>query len=180
MHPTVAQASALTCCTPLMQVVMNYASRMDRYGFDYVFGPGGNLLPSGHPTAVHTAARWQVEAARGAPILGTYSRRLAAGTCKPCALKPRPASPPTGGAPGGHLYGQCVSPLVDSVFNGFNATCFAYGQTGSGKSYTMGTDAQRCAEVGPAGGPRRVHGPSVPQLLQCPALLLTPAYPLPT
>ncbi|RHY34671.1 hypothetical protein DYB32_000744 [Aphanomyces invadans] len=33
----------------------------------------------------------------------------------------------------------CVTPLVDSVFEGYNATIFAYGQTGSGKTFTMGS-----------------------------------------
>ncbi|KAJ3604290.1 hypothetical protein NHX12_029031 [Muraenolepis orangiensis] len=36
------------------------------------------------------------------------------------------------------LYEACVHPLVDSLFEGFNATVFAYGQTGSGKTYTVG------------------------------------------
>lgn len=31
-----------------------------------------------------------------------------------------------------------MSPLVDSCFQGYNATVFAYGQTGSGKTYTIG------------------------------------------
>lgn len=34
------------------------------------------------------------------------------------------------------LYTKCVTPLVDGLFKGYNATVFAYGQTGSGK---MGT-----------------------------------------
>ncbi|CAA6667527.1 unnamed protein product [Spirodela intermedia] len=38
------------------------------------------------------------------------------------------------------LYDDCVSPLVDAVFHGYNATVLAYGQTGSGKTYTMGTN----------------------------------------
>ncbi len=37
------------------------------------------------------------------------------------------------------LYDRCVSPLVDGLFRGYNATVFAYGQTGSGKTYTMGS-----------------------------------------
>lgn len=37
------------------------------------------------------------------------------------------------------LFQRCVAPLVDSCFQGYNATVFAYGQTGSGKTYTMGT-----------------------------------------
>ncbi|XP_058786276.1 kinesin-like protein KIN-4C [Vicia villosa] len=38
------------------------------------------------------------------------------------------------------IYDDCVAPLVDALFNGYNATVLAYGQTGSGKTYTMGTD----------------------------------------
>ncbi|CAI8599148.1 unnamed protein product [Vicia faba] len=38
------------------------------------------------------------------------------------------------------MYDDCVAPLVDALFNGYNATVLAYGQTGSGKTYTMGTD----------------------------------------
>lgn len=33
----------------------------------------------------------------------------------------------------------CVEPLIESNFEGYNATIFAYGQTGSGKTYTMGS-----------------------------------------
>jgi Kinesin motor domain len=44
---------------------------------------------------------------------------------------------------GGHtpakLYGDCVEPLVQGIFGGYNATIFAYGQTGSGKTFTMGS-----------------------------------------
>ncbi|XP_076880969.1 kinesin-like protein kif7 [Brachyhypopomus gauderio] len=36
------------------------------------------------------------------------------------------------------VYADCVQPLVEAFFQGFNATVFAYGQTGSGKSYTIG------------------------------------------
>lgn len=44
------------------------------------------------------------------------------------------------------LYEDCVSPLVDGLFAGYNATVFAYGQTGSGKTYTMGSAfPQTCA-----------------------------------
>ncbi|GET88903.1 mcak-like kinesin, putative [Leishmania tarentolae] len=35
------------------------------------------------------------------------------------------------------VYQRCCLPLIDTVFNHGNATCFAYGQTGSGKTYTM-------------------------------------------
>ncbi|RZC93324.1 hypothetical protein C5167_026081 [Papaver somniferum] len=38
------------------------------------------------------------------------------------------------------IYGDCVAPLVDALFDGYNATVLAYGQTGSGKTYTMGTN----------------------------------------
>jgi Kinesin motor domain len=37
------------------------------------------------------------------------------------------------------LYSDCVEPLVQGIFSGYNATVFAYGQTGSGKTYTMGS-----------------------------------------
>ncbi|KAK3104146.1 hypothetical protein FSP39_024813, partial [Pinctada imbricata] len=36
------------------------------------------------------------------------------------------------------VYKNCVEPLVQSIFEGYNATVFAYGQTGSGKTYTVG------------------------------------------
>ena len=38
------------------------------------------------------------------------------------------------------LFRECVLPLVNGLFNGFNATVFAYGQTGSGKTFTMGSE----------------------------------------
>eukprot|EP00741_Cyanophora_paradoxa_P018513 tig00021070_g17872.t2 len=38
-----------------------------------------------------------------------------------------------------HIYEECVSPLVQACFAGYNATVLAYGQTGSGKTYTMGS-----------------------------------------
>ncbi|KAM6543174.1 hypothetical protein CsatB_007621 [Cannabis sativa] len=38
------------------------------------------------------------------------------------------------------IYEDCVAPLVDALFHGYNATVLAYGQTGSGKTYTMGTN----------------------------------------
>lgn len=44
-----------------------------------------------------------------------------------------------GGQPCAYLYEQCVQPLVNGLFKGYNACCFAYGQTGSGKTYTMGS-----------------------------------------
>ncbi|KAK7386413.1 hypothetical protein VNO78_26631 [Psophocarpus tetragonolobus] len=44
-----------------------------------------------------------------------------------------------GGSPSVHMFEECVAPLVDGLFQGYNATVLAYGQTGSGKTYTMGT-----------------------------------------
>lgn len=44
-----------------------------------------------------------------------------------------------GAQPSAFLYEQCVQPLVNGLFKGYNACCFAYGQTGSGKTYTMGS-----------------------------------------
>eukprot|EP00466_Bigelowiella_natans_P018892 jgi/Bigna1/141629/aug1.64_g16337 len=35
------------------------------------------------------------------------------------------------------LFFRCGVPLIDSVFEGFNACLFAYGQTGSGKTYRL-------------------------------------------
>eukprot|EP00899_Mesostigma_viride_P021075 jgi/Mesvir1/2896/Mv13969-RA.1 len=35
------------------------------------------------------------------------------------------------------IYRECVSSLVEGLFEGFNATVLAYGQTGSGKTHTM-------------------------------------------
>ncbi|XP_058765816.1 kinesin-like protein KIN-4A [Vicia villosa] len=44
-----------------------------------------------------------------------------------------------GGSPSSEMFKECVAPLVDGLFQGYNATVLAYGQTGSGKTYTMGT-----------------------------------------
>ncbi|KAK7331036.1 hypothetical protein VNO77_25245 [Canavalia gladiata] len=44
-----------------------------------------------------------------------------------------------GGSPSADMFEECVAPLVDGLFQGYNATVLAYGQTGSGKTYTMGT-----------------------------------------
>ena len=44
------------------------------------------------------------------------------------------------------LSSDCVRPLIDSLFLGYNATIFAYGQTGSGKTYTMGSAAPGALE----------------------------------
>ncbi|GLJ15113.1 hypothetical protein SUGI_0247080 [Cryptomeria japonica] len=43
------------------------------------------------------------------------------------------------GSPSSAIFEECVAPLVDGLFQGYNATVLAYGQTGSGKTYTMGT-----------------------------------------
>jgi kinesin family protein 4/21/27 len=37
------------------------------------------------------------------------------------------------------IFDDCARNLLQSVFEGFNATIIAYGQTGSGKTYTMGS-----------------------------------------
>lgn len=42
--------------------------------------------------------------------------------------------------PSSAIFEECVAPLVDALFHGYNATVLAYGQTGSGKTYTMGTN----------------------------------------
>ncbi|TXG52671.1 hypothetical protein EZV62_021840 [Acer yangbiense] len=44
------------------------------------------------------------------------------------------------GSPSTAVYDDCVAPLVEALFHGYNATVLAYGQTGSGKTYTMGTN----------------------------------------
>nr|GEW19667.1 kinesin-like protein KIN-4C [Tanacetum cinerariifolium] len=38
------------------------------------------------------------------------------------------------------IFDDCVAPLVDALFHGYNATVLAYGHTGSRKTYTMGTN----------------------------------------
>ncbi|ONK69479.1 uncharacterized protein A4U43_C05F23380 [Asparagus officinalis] len=43
-------------------------------------------------------------------------------------------------SPSSLIFDECVAPLVDALFLGYNATVLAYGQTGSGKTYTMGTN----------------------------------------
>ncbi|KAF5740657.1 putative Kinesin heavy chain [Tripterygium wilfordii] len=43
------------------------------------------------------------------------------------------------GSPASAMFEECTAPLVDGLFQGYNATVLAYGQTGSGKTYTMGT-----------------------------------------
>ncbi|KAG1326988.1 kinesin-like protein KIN-4C [Cocos nucifera] len=44
------------------------------------------------------------------------------------------------GSPSSLIFEECVLPLIDALFRGYNATVLAYGQTGSGKTYTMGTN----------------------------------------
>eukprot|EP00892_Ulva_mutabilis_P001765 jgi/Ulvmu1/1158/UM107_0032.1 len=44
-----------------------------------------------------------------------------------------------GGMAPTNIFSDCVEPLVQGVFKGYNATVLAYGQTGSGKTYTMGS-----------------------------------------
>ncbi|KMZ68995.1 Kinesin-like protein [Zostera marina] len=52
------------------------------------------------------------------------------------------ASPPSS------MFEECVAPLVDGLFQGYNATVLAYGQTGSGKTYTMGTANKDGSPIG--------------------------------
>ncbi|KAJ6834158.1 kinesin-like protein KIN-4A [Iris pallida] len=52
------------------------------------------------------------------------------------------------GSPSSSMFQECVSPLVDGLFQGYNATVLAYGQTGSGKTYTMGTGCKDTCETG--------------------------------
>ncbi|KAH7849370.1 hypothetical protein Vadar_016870 [Vaccinium darrowii] len=44
------------------------------------------------------------------------------------------------GHPSSRIFDDCVAPIVDALFHGYNGTVLAYGQTGSGKTYTMGTN----------------------------------------
>ncbi|XP_042407654.1 kinesin-like protein KIN-4C isoform X1 [Zingiber officinale] len=44
------------------------------------------------------------------------------------------------GSPYSSIFEECVLPLIEGFFHGYNATILAYGQTGSGKTYTMGTN----------------------------------------
>ncbi|XP_019156476.1 PREDICTED: kinesin-like protein KIN-4A [Ipomoea nil] len=53
----------------------------------------------------------------------------------------------TGSSPSS-MYEECVAPLVDALFEGYNATVLAYGQTGSGKTYTMGTGFKDGCQTG--------------------------------
>ncbi|PIN09886.1 Kinesin-like protein [Handroanthus impetiginosus] len=52
------------------------------------------------------------------------------------------------GTPSTAMYEECVAPLVDGLFQGYNATVLAYGQTGSGKTYTMGTSLKDGCQTG--------------------------------
>ncbi|KAI3522183.1 hypothetical protein L1887_11665 [Cichorium endivia] len=52
------------------------------------------------------------------------------------------------GTPSSAMFEECVSPLVDGLFQGYNATVLAYGQTGSGKTYTMGSGCKDGGQTG--------------------------------
>ncbi|XP_054797940.1 kinesin-like protein KIN-4A isoform X1 [Prosopis cineraria] len=52
------------------------------------------------------------------------------------------------GSPSSSMFEECVAPLVDGLFQGYNATVLAYGQTGSGKTYTMGTGFKDGCQTG--------------------------------
>lgn len=52
------------------------------------------------------------------------------------------------GSASSNIFEECVAPLVDGLFHGYNATVLAYGQTGSGKTYTMGTGYGEGGEIG--------------------------------
>ncbi|CAI9115824.1 OLC1v1016825C1 [Oldenlandia corymbosa var. corymbosa] len=52
------------------------------------------------------------------------------------------------GSPSHLMFEECVAPLVDGLFQGYNATVLAYGQTGSGKTYTMGTSFKDGSHTG--------------------------------
>ncbi|CAL8996327.1 unnamed protein product, partial [Prunus brigantina] len=52
------------------------------------------------------------------------------------------------GSPSSAMFEECVAPLVDGLFHGYNATVLAYGQTGSGKTYTMGTGFRDGCQTG--------------------------------
>ncbi|CAK8568310.1 unnamed protein product [Lathyrus sativus] len=52
------------------------------------------------------------------------------------------------GSPSCNMFDDCVAPLVDGLFQGYNATVLAYGQTGSGKTYTMGTGFREGFQTG--------------------------------
>ncbi|XWS25577.1 hypothetical protein CRYUN_Cryun27aG0080200 [Craigia yunnanensis] len=52
------------------------------------------------------------------------------------------------GSPSSSMFEECVVPLVDGLFQGYNATVLAYGQTGSGKTFTMGTGFKDGCQTG--------------------------------
>eukprot|EP00258_Populus_trichocarpa_P002476 XP_002302432.2 kinesin-like protein KIN-4A [Populus trichocarpa] len=52
------------------------------------------------------------------------------------------------GTPSSAMFEECIGPLVDGLFQGYNATVLAYGQTGSGKTYTMGTGFKDGCQMG--------------------------------
>ncbi|XP_057986870.1 kinesin-like protein KIN-4A isoform X2 [Hevea brasiliensis] len=52
------------------------------------------------------------------------------------------------GSPASAIFEECIAPLVDGLFQGYNATVLAYGQTGSGKTYTMGTGFKDGCQTG--------------------------------
>ncbi|KAF4364673.1 hypothetical protein G4B88_006883 [Cannabis sativa] len=54
----------------------------------------------------------------------------------------------SGGTASPAMFEECIAPLVDGLFQGYNATVLAYGQTGSGKTYTMGTGSKDCSQTG--------------------------------
>lgn len=51
-------------------------------------------------------------------------------------------------SPSSSMFEECAAPLVDGLFQGYNATVLAYGQTGSGKTYTMGTGYRDTSQTG--------------------------------
>ncbi|CAI9282887.1 unnamed protein product [Lactuca saligna] len=53
-----------------------------------------------------------------------------------------------GGSPSINMFEECVMPLLDALFQGYNSTVIAYGQTGSGKTYTMGTNPKETSHKG--------------------------------
>ena len=50
------------------------------------------------------------------------------------------------------VYDSMCKPLMEHVFNGFNATVLAYGQTGSGKTYSMGNEVNSISSNTSSGG----------------------------
>ncbi|XP_076923327.1 kinesin-like protein KIN-4A [Bidens hawaiensis] len=53
-----------------------------------------------------------------------------------------------GGSPSKNMFQDCMIPLLDALFQGYNSTVIAYGQTGSGKTYTMGTSPKETSHTG--------------------------------